>query len=62
MYYSTYIILKQSLEKVTAYMLIVKIVIEKNEDFWTADVYIAILQKKKSYNNNNISKNNDADS
>lgn len=42
-------------------MLIVKIVIEKNEDFWTADVYIAILQKR-SNNNNDITKNNDDDS
>lgn len=45
---NAYIINKQSLDKMTAEMLIVKIVREKTEDFWRADVNIAILQRKSS--------------
>ena len=41
----TYIIDKQSLDEMTPQMLIVKIVSENTEDFWGADVNIAILQR-----------------
>ena len=42
--FETYVINKQSLNKMSAQMLIVKIVSKKTENLWRADVNIAILQ------------------
>ena len=40
---NTYIIKKQSLDKMASQMLIVKIICEKTEDLWRADINVAIL-------------------
>lgn len=45
----SHIINEQTLDEMTAKMLIIKIIHKKTEDFRRADIYVAIL-KKKTFN------------
>lgn len=48
---NTHIIDEQSLNKMAAQVLVVKIVSEKAEDLWRTDVNIAILPKENKKGN-----------